>query len=57
MSQVFGQQLRTELAELREMVDEYVTEERILKYVEALAQTPGPSTTASFTRGQVVKNY
>jgi len=46
----------TDFRELAPAVDAHITPERVLKYLKALADTPAPSTTASFIRTPILRS-
>lgn len=48
--------LDAEIEKLRPIVDEYITSERVARYLKAIAETPAPSTAASIMRGPVLRD-
>jgi hypothetical protein len=48
--------LAVSLAALRPLVEDHITPERVLRYLQALADTPAPSTAASAIRAPVLRD-
>ncbi len=43
-------------SKVEELINEYITKDKILSYIKRIADTPAPSTTSSYTRGTLIQD-